>query len=137
MIPIIGLQPDEIEGMWPHVRPFIEKAMQRTGVIKDHDPDYVFEQLRTLNMQCWVGHKDDRIIVVHVTKIDVFPKRKVLWVLFTGAVEGTIDDWLEHIEVFKAFAQEHDCAAVRGGGRLGWVKKLHPDMIRVEFDIEV
>lgn len=137
MIPLIGLQQDEIVGMWPHVRPFIEKAMQRTGIIQDFDPEYVLEELQNFNMQCWVGHENDRIVVVHITKIDVFPKRKVLWVLFTGAIEGTINDWLEHVEVFKAFAREYECTAVRGGGRLGWVKKLKPDVVRVEFDIEV
>lgn len=137
MIPLIGLQQDEIVGMWPHVRPFVEKAMERTGVIHDVDPEYVLERLKTFDMQCWIGHENDRIVVVHISQIQTFEKRNILCIPFTAAVENTIADWLDHIEIFKDFAKAHDCAVVRGGGRLGWIKKLKPDFIRVQFDIEV
>ena len=137
MIPLIGLQPDEIEPCWPTVRPFIAKAMARTGIDKNYDVDHLLQYCKKGEMQVWVGHDDVDVVVVHVTEVEVYPKRKILAIPFTGAVEGTIDDWLDHIKVFEAFAQAHGCAAVRGFGRLGWIKKLEPDHVRVEFDIEV
>lgn len=137
MIPLIGLQQNEIEPFWPYVKPFIEKAMRRTGVDKDYDPEFVLNQLLTNKMQCWVGHKDQEIRVVHVTAIDEYPKRRVLGIPFVGAVGGSIDEWIDHIEVFKEFAREHECQAIRGWGRKGWEKVLDPDVVRIEFDIEV
>jgi hypothetical protein len=137
MIPLMGLQPDEVDDFWPHVKPFIEKAMIRTGVIHDYDPEYVLDQLKTLRMQCWIGHEGSDIKVVHITTIDEFPKRRVLGIPFVGAQEGSIDDWIGHIEIFKEFAKAHGCSVVRGWGRKGWERKLNPNTVRIEFDIEV
>lgn len=137
MIPLIGLQPGEVEEFWPHVRPFIEKAMARTGILKSYDPEYVFEKLKTFEFQCWIGHSNKQIKVVHITTIEVKPKRKILCIPFVGAVEGTIEDWIDHLEVFKEFAKAHGCTTVRGYGRKGWEKVLQPDDVRIEFDIEV
>ena len=47
MIPLIGLQPDEIEPCWPTVRPFIAKAMARTGIDKNYDVDHLLQYCKT------------------------------------------------------------------------------------------
>lgn len=137
MMPLIVLQADEIDHFWPLVSPFIEKAMIRTGVIKDYDPEYVLNNLRAGYMQCWIGHEGEDIKVVHITMIDDLPKRKVLKIPLVGAEEGSIDNWIEHLQVFKEFARAHGCSVVRGGGRRGWERKLHPDKVHILFDIEI
>lgn len=137
MIPLIWVNPEDVDAIWSQIAPLIEKAMVRTGVDKSYDVDFVRLQIKAERFQCWVGVSDDRIIVAHVSTIEVKPKRKIFCIPLTGAVEGTIEDWIEHIDVFSDFAKEHGCSTVRGYGRLGWVKKLKPDDVRVEFDIEV
>lgn len=112
--------------------------MERTAVDKSYDTDFVKACLDDEEMQCWVGVDNDEIKVAHITIVDDKPKRSILHIPLTGAVEGTIDEWLEqHLEVFKEFARMHGCSTIRGYGRYGWIKKLKPADWRVEFDIEV
>ena len=137
MIPILWVKGCDVEQIWETIEPLIAKAMMRTGVIKSFDPEFVKLQVLSERWQCWVGTENDAIKVVYITFIENFPKRKVLEIPLVGAIDNLIDMWIDHIEVFKNFAKAHGCSAVRGGGRKGWEKKLNPDAVRIEFEIEV
>jgi len=132
-----GIQAEEIGLYWPHIVPLLNKPFVRMEVVKDYDVDYLLKMLRDSMMQCWIAHENDKIIAVFITQIHSYPKRNVLSIPFVGAENGTIDTWIDAMDTFKEFAKENDCSAIRGWGRKGWEKVLHPDSVRIEFDIEV
>jgi hypothetical protein len=137
MIPLEKLQPNDVDKFWPQAKPLIEDAMNHSGTIADIDPEFVLQQIKKNNMHFWIGLDKDEIAVVHVTQFSERPKRKALLILFTGAKKWSIDAWIWHLDVLKEFARQHNCKVVVGGGRFGWIKKLKPDFVRVQFDIEV
>lgn len=132
-----GLSPKEVQQYWQYIEPLLSKPFTRMEIIKDYDTDYVYDQLMENRMQCWISHENEKLTAVFITQINIFPKRKVLSIPYVGAVNGTIDTWIDAIEVFKDFAKANDCGAVRGWGRKGWERVLKPDSVRIEFDIEV
>ena len=132
-----GVQPEEIDPLWPLLEPLLLKPLVRTEIIKDYDTSYVRDMMKDYKMQCWIAHEEDKINAVFITQIDDYPKRKVLSIPLVGAVNGTIDTWIGAMDTFKEFAKAHDCEAIRGWGRKGWEKVLKPDSVRIEFDIEV
>ena len=132
-----GIQPDEIMAYWPLVVPLLEKPFTRMELLKDYDVGYVLDEVKAKRMQCWIAHSGDKIDAVFVTQIINNPKRKLLTIPYVGAERGTIDTWIDAMDTFKAFAKEHGCTAIRGWGRKGWERVLHPDSVRIEFDIEV
>ena len=134
---LYGIQPEEITVYWPYILPLLNKPFTRMEIVKDYDVGYVLEEVKAKRMQCWIAHADDKIDAVFVTQIINNPKRKLLTIPYVGAESGTIDTWIDAMDTFKAYAKEHDCAAIRGWGRKGWEKVLKPDSVRIEFEIEV
>lgn len=139
MVPLFWVNPDQIDEYWLMIEPLVKKAMDRTGVSKSYDPEFVKIQLQAERWQCWLGVDDREVKVAHITYIDVLPKRKVFCIPLTGAINGSIATWIDHIDEFKKFAKDHECSTVRGWGRKGWERKLDvkPEDVRIEFDIEV
>lgn len=134
---IVGLPADDAEQLWPDLAPLYAKALKRTGADKDYSTDDILTLVKSQDMQCWFVHDRLRVVCAVITQILVYPQRKVLGVVLVGALPGTIKSWLDHIEVMKNFARDHGCTALRGWGRKGWERALNPDVVRVEFDIEV
>jgi len=134
---LYGIHPKEISVYWPYILPLLNKPFTRMEILKDYDTSYVLGEVKAKRMQCWIAHENDKITAVFVTQIINNPKRKILTIPYVGAESGTIDTWIEAMDVFKAFAKEHGCTAIRGWGRKGWEKVLKPDSVRIEFDIEV
>lgn len=138
MANLYGIQPEEITVYWPYILPLLNKPFTRMEILKKYyDIDHVLEEIKAKRMQCWIAHADDKIDAVFVTKISPHPKGSVFEIPLVGAEKGTINAWIDAIDVFKAFAKEHGCSMVKGCGRLGWVKVLKPDIVQTEFYIEV
>ena len=119
------------------LEPMLDKALTRTGLDKDWSTESLLQLCQSGEMQCWVAHENDEILVVALTEIVEYPLRKVLGIPFVGAKRGSIRRWLGHLEMLKDYARENDCEAIRGGGRFGWKRAIKPDVARFEFDIEV
>lgn len=133
---LYGVQHDEIDEFWPLIRHLIEKPLIRTGV-KDFSPEDIRDAVKDRRMQCWIAHKDGKILVAAITQILCYPQRKVLGVPFVGAEKGFLDDWLIHMETLKDYGREKGCGAVRIWGRKGWLKVFDPDVERIEADIQL
>ena len=127
----------EIDDFWPKIRHLIEKPLARTKADRDFAPEDVRQAIRDGTMQCWIAHDGENILVVGITEVLCYPRRKVLGIPFVGAERGTLDHWIDHMEAMKAYAREMGCSAIRVWGRDGWVKMLNPDVKRLEADIEV
>lgn len=134
---LFPVRPDEIDQFWPKIRHLIEKPLVRTKADRDFSPEDIREAIREGLMQCWIAHDGGTILVVAVTEILCYPRRKVLGIPFVGAETGSLDQWIDHMEAMKVYARENGCKAVRVWGRAGWVKVLNPDVTRLEADIEV
>jgi len=134
---LIGIRSDEIDRWWPYLESFVRKPLDRTGAIKDYLPEDILGFIKNRDMQCWVAHNGQEPLAVIITEILAYPQRKVLGIVFTGAINGSIDLWLDHFRIMKDFAREHGCSVIRIRGRKGWEKVFKPDDTLVEFDIEV
>lgn len=134
---LFGISADEIDYWWDQVEPLIHKPLWRTGAIREYESDDILRFIKTRDMQCWIAHDGAEILAVGVTEIVQYPRRNVLAIVTVGAKNGSIDAWIDHLDTLKAFAERHDCGVIRAWGRKGWAKKLKPDAVRIEFDIEV
>jgi hypothetical protein len=56
-----------------------------------------------------------------VTEFVIFPKHKVLNLLFCG---GDYNELVEMLPSIEAFARAAECKRLYGGGRKGWSRKL-------------
>ena len=134
---IYGVQSCEIDAYWPVIEPFVSRPIEKTGIDESFGSEYVLEKLREAKMQCWLIHKDTQINAAVITKIDTLPRRKILTVVFAGAVDGEVESWVDVVDHLKKFAKSIECSIVRITGRKGWEKVLKPKAVRIEFDLEV
>ena len=109
---VVDFKP-EWEMQWIRCKPYIEEALryQDSYTIK-HVEDKISNGLFHL----WAG-KESAL----VTEFVIFPKHKVLNLLFCGGDYNELTEMLPSIEVF---ARAAECKRLYGGGRKGWARKL-------------
>ncbi|MCP5012287.1 MAG: hypothetical protein GY942_20100 [Aestuariibacter sp.] len=123
MAELIGIQSHQIDLAWPSIEGLVLKALNRTGSISDYDPEDLKELCKRREMQCWVAC-DKAISAVCLTRILIFPKRKVFSLFLCGAEDNSFNDWWHFHETLKAYGKEKGCSAIRLGGRRGWIRKF-------------
>tara|TARA_S200002703_G_scaffold14708_1_gene12611 strand:- start:160 stop:555 length:396 start_codon:yes stop_codon:yes gene_type:complete len=98
---------------WDRCKPWIEEALKyQDSYTIDHVEDKISKGLFHL----WPGKKS-----ALVTEFVIFPKHKVLNLLFCGGDYNELTEMLPSIEVF---ARAAECKRLYGGGRKGWARKL-------------
>ena len=98
---------------WDRCKPWIEEALKyQDSYTIDHVEDKISKGLFHL----WAG-KESAL----VTEFVIFPKHKVLNLLFCG---GDYNELTEMLPSIEAFAKAAECKRLYGGGRKGWSKKL-------------
>ena len=121
----ISLVPIEyINDIWDEVKVILKPAVEVTnGRFMLYDI-YSFAQMGRYQM--WIAFDDDRQIKgCEVTTVTDYPSKRVLTSLFTGGDD--IRSWRNQmIDVITKFAKDHDCEAIEGHGREGWIKLLEP-----------
>lgn len=110
------------------------KVLKRTDSIDDYDPDDLKGLCKKREMQCWVVY-DDKPITVCLTRILIFPKRKVFSLFLCGAEDNSFDNWWHFHETLKAYGKANGCTAIRLGGRRGWIKKFGAKSAKTLFTI--
>ena len=109
---VVDFKP-EWEMQWIRCKPYIEEAIetQDSYTIKD-----VEDKISNGLFHLWAG-KESAL----VTEFVIFPKHKVLNLLFCG---GDYNELTEMLPSIEAFAKAAECKRLYGGGRKGWSRKL-------------
>src|SRR5210317_308980 len=126
-----GITEAELDFVWDEIEPLLGKSLKRSGMDRYYDPIDIKLACHAQEMQCWVLFTEDGVNTVIITRIQVYPKIKVLAILFVGAKEHTMEDWIGFYSLFESFAKSKGCALVKFWGRKGWSKFFEPDYTRL------
>lgn len=117
---LAGIPYNLVEAMWPQVERFLIKPVSL-------DDDYylkdIKESCQKREMQLWIIGNENKIAGAGVSEIIIFPRSKVLSLKYAGGDDGKID-WPAIYKAMQRYAKEQGCTAVRGYGRLGWIRRL-------------
>lgn len=106
----------------------IEELLNRS--LEQHDGKYLPEDIHDWilegKMQCWcaMDMKDDKLMGISITEIQVFRTQKRLYVPFASAL--AIKDVVCFFEVIVAWARIQNCKSVDITGSRAWLKILKP-----------
>ena len=109
---VVDFKP-EWEMQWIRCKPYIEEALRYQG---SYTIDHVEDKISNGLFHLWAG-KESAL----VTEFVIFPKHKVLNLLFCG---GDYNELVEMLPSIEAFARAAECKRLYGGGRKGWSRKL-------------
>jgi len=116
---------ENIETYWEHAKPYVEKALKKTGADAEYKIDDIRNALIRGDMQLWIWADDGEILAVGVSEILCYPQMKILSVPFAGAEKMSIEAWFEgSLDELIRFAKAHGCKGIKGYGRYGWIKKF-------------
>ena len=114
---LIGLE--AIEGAWPAVKHFVERAIaEGTGGIT---PDDVLEQLRSGGMQLWAlitADGEPEVVAVLVTEVIDYPRKRVLDLALMAG--DRMELWIDSLPVLEKWAVANGVDQVQVHGRKGW-----------------
>ena len=109
---VVDFKP-EWEMQWIRCKPYIEEALRYQD---SYTIDHVEDKISNGLFHLWAGKKS-----ALVTEFVIFPKHKVLNLLFCG---GDYNELVEMLPSIEAFARAAECKRLYGGGRKGWSRKL-------------
>jgi hypothetical protein len=121
-IRLYGVLSHAIDSVWPDASKLLEKAVNYA------DGKYaltdIYQAIKNRDMQLWVAFDDVGMCAACVTQIICYPRKKVLFLLFSGGMR--FEKWMHLTYDMVAFAKEHGCSSVELHGRPGWEKKGKP-----------
>ena len=109
---VVDFKP-EWEMQWIRCKPYIEEALKYQD---SYTIDHVEDKISNGLFHLWAG-KESAL----VTGFVIFPKHKVLNLLFCG---GDYNELVKMLPSIEAFARAAECKRLYGGGRKGWSRKL-------------
>ncbi len=107
--------------VWHQALPFVDRAMKfDNGRVSTDD---LLDKIQSRDMQLWFGVEDDRLDMVAITEICIWPQMKVArFVVLAGE---DFDSWWAFARpMFAEWAQREGCTQFEVKGRKGWLKKL-------------
>ncbi len=104
--------------LWPHVRPMVCAAYDRTdlGLASDLDTDVLSGRALL-----WIV-ASERIECALVTRLEITQHSKVCFICALGGAGAK--SWLHLIEELETYAKAEGCNSIRWMGRRGWKRKL-------------
>ena len=119
MSELIGVGSYEIDSAWPQVKPFVERAMQRSTT---ETVASVYDALKTKAAWLWVAMKDETVQSICIVQISDRPKNKIcsIWIC-TGSSRK---EWTDFHSMIEAWAKHNGCTLMRHEARLGWAREM-------------
>jgi len=109
-----------IDDVWPQVLPLIlDICRTNGGRYNEHD---ILHDLQNSDKQLWLSVRNDKIEVVCLTGINVYPRRKYCHIY--GGVGRDRNNWLDFIDVIEKWAEDQGCHGVESVCRKGWSRAL-------------
>lgn len=117
---LYGIQRDEIEVVWPEVRPWIEDAAKTTR--GKWDAEDIRAGLLTGEDQLWIW-KTPTAFAVGITRLANYPKQRVC--TFRIVTGTNMAEWAAPcVKTIEAWAKANGCHAMEFQARPGWRKFL-------------
>lgn len=119
MAEAICVDPKEVGKLWPHVAPWIKRAMERgdLGTFAAVEADVMAG-----HALLWLVWQAPDIKAAAVTQISRSERSKVCMIVACGGEGITL--WLPLIGKIEAYARDEGCDLVRILGRKGWTRVL-------------
>lgn len=117
---LTGVRSEKIGGLWPRVRPFVDRALSHAG--GRYAPDDVLAALLRAQMQLWTAISENGIEAVLVTEIIDYPRRRRCNLFLSAG--NALEACLEHLPAIEAWARAQGCDAIEASGRPGWERVL-------------
>lgn len=115
---------DEIVRRWNEIEPALRRATDRTQGC--YEPIDVLARVFANQMMMMLIEDGDKLLVVAVIEIKIFPRRKALDASYVGSVPGSdfrMKEWLPmYVEHLENLARHYGATLLTAGGRLGWSK---------------
>lgn len=112
-----GVLAEDAQRWWPEVRPWVESALDRDGLLGFED---IKEGVATRDMQLWLVKSGPDVCGVCITELVVYPRMRVLTVVVVGG--AGMPGWLDPLNAqMERFAKAHDCGRLMAPiARRGW-----------------
>lgn len=117
---LFGVQPNEINILWPVVAPMLQRAIDCSP--RDYKIEDLHAELQKTSMQLWVWDTGNGVEACCITTITNYPQRSVCDLPFIAG--GKMRDWLSMESTISAWAKTKGCSQLGGCGRTGWLKVL-------------
>jgi hypothetical protein len=109
---------DELIRLWSVVEPMLRKSTQRT---KCYEPIDLLRLAMAGQIGIWVCEVDGKPVASMVTKIEQYPRARVLEMLFCGG--SRMKEWLpDAIRTMDHYARQTECQHIASIGRPGWAR---------------
>lgn len=128
MSEVFGVLKSAIATQWPHVEPWIVRALEQGN--GEYEPADIRAQAEDGRVQLWAFLHDGEIVGAAVTQVVQYPRRKAVSLFLGAAKDGLRDQWLPWLEGIEAWASVAIGAdAIEVKGRKGWARVLPPDYV--------
>lgn len=116
----VSLPPlDEVARRWHEIEPLLDRATRRTGCYEPIDLLMLAMAGRAAIWLC--RREDEEILAVLVSQVTVYPRRRVLEMMFAGG--GNMAEWREiAVQTLDRHAREAGCTHVACAGRPAWAR---------------
>ena len=119
MSELIGIGSHQIDDYWGYVKPFVDKAMQRSTT---ETTAQVFVALKTNAAHLWLSAKDGRVQSICIVQISEKPLGRVcsIWIC-TGTNRK---EWMQFHDIIEGWAKANGCNRMRHEARMGWAREM-------------
>ncbi len=108
-----------IDSCWDRVAPHMEKAAEYT--YGRYTVDDIYDSVKENDYHLWIAFDGANILGAVVTQFTVYPKRKVLNLVFCGGEE--LHTWKDSmLKLLQRFGHDMNCDCLESTGRRGWAK---------------
>jgi len=116
---LVCVDPAQVHGIWPHIRPLLEQACRATclNAFADFETDILAG--RSLVWLAWDGSAIEAAAATTLINSDL---GKVC--VITLCAGRGMQRWLKLIERIEAYARDEACVRIRIFGRKGWLRVL-------------
>ena len=121
MTPVKGIQPEELEAVWPRVAGLIAAALKHST--RGFCLAEIKAQIAAGKRQLWATWPACE--AAGITQLDAYSGSRVMTIVaFAGRMPP---DWRDVLRRMEAYAAELGCNRIRLEGRPGWGRKLPAD----------
>jgi len=115
---VCGVDPAHVDMVWPLARGFILAAMRR-GLDEYYDEGDIRAACAGGAAQLWLACAEERVEAAIVSRILVYPKRRVCQIPLIGG--RRMREWLPAMQaMIEDHARANGCSHLEGSGRFGW-----------------
>jgi hypothetical protein len=129
----LSLVPQEnVMDVWDRVSDYLKQSTDLTN--GRYTVDDVLDLILQYGYMLWIAFDEDAIKGALVTFVQEYPRKRYLYLMFCGGIEG--EKWMRPgIQLLQRFAADIECDGLEATGRLGWAKVFKEDGIKSRWQV--